>query len=269
MKRSSLYKPAPNDLASISFSSSLSNQLDLSSHTHHSTIQTNSCGNQLKLEQQQQQQKKNNNNSNNLQGGSDTLSHDTLSTVNSYSFNSKSSTHSSSSSSSSTYSAGSINHHHHPKAHLCLSMPLAKPTLSELKPQLSIESKIKAKSLIERRGSNNSLTLTLSTNKKKTQILNPSKEVEYLSIQTRLLAVNELIEVSKSTSNLYNEFYVRYTSAPNMRSRHQQLIQVSISIFFFSFYLLTILSRGYQAQALRTATKQLCQVSSVNYSVEF
>lgn len=210
MKRSSLYKPAPNDLASLSFSSSLNNQLDLSSHTHHSTIQTNSCGNQLKLEQQQQQQQKSNNsnNSNNSQGGSDTLSHDTLSTVNSYGFNSKSSTHSSS---SSTYSAGSVHHHHHPKAHLCLSMPLAKPTLNELKPQLSIESKMKTKSLIERRGSNNSLTLTLNTNKKKTQILNPSKEVEYLSIQTRRLAVNELIEVSKSTSNLYNEFYVRYT----------------------------------------------------------
>jgi len=46
---------------------------------------------------------------------------------------------------SSNSSLSSSNNHN-----LCLSMPLAKPSLNEHKPQISIEPKMKAKSLIER-----------------------------------------------------------------------------------------------------------------------
>jgi hypothetical protein len=76
MKRSSSYKPASSDLASISFSSNLTNQLDLVGLGNTSLVGT-SCANQIK-----QQQLSNNNNK------TDTLSDGA---VNSYSFNSKSS----------------------------------------------------------------------------------------------------------------------------------------------------------------------------------
>ena len=63
-----------------------------------------------------------------------------------------------------------------------------------------------------RRGSNNSLTLTINPIKKKLQLSSPSKEcstIDYLSKQSRLLSINELIEISKNNLNLYNEFYVK------------------------------------------------------------
>jgi hypothetical protein len=62
-----------------------------------------------------------------------------------------------------------------------------------------------------RRGSNNSLTLTINPNKKKLQINSPSKEcstIDYLNKQSRLLSSKELIEITKNNLNLYNEFYV-------------------------------------------------------------
>lgn len=100
----------------------------------------------------------------------------------------------------------------HKLKEICIQMPVAKPSLNELKPQLSIENKQTkaAKTLIERRGSNNSLTLTLNPVKKKLQISSPSKEcstIEYLTKQSRLLSINELIDISKTNLNLYNEFY--------------------------------------------------------------
>lgn len=95
---------------------------------------------------------------------------------------------------------------------ICISMPVAKPSINELNQQLSVENKqIKtAKTLIERRGSNNSLTLTINPNKKKLQINSPSKEcstIDYLNKQSRLLSSKELIEITKNNLNLYNEFY--------------------------------------------------------------
>ena len=67
----------------------------------------------------------------------------------------------------------------------------------------------------DRRGSNNSLTLSLNTTKKKQQlqITNSSKEcttLDFLSKQSRLLTIEEIIEVSKCNNNLDNEFYVSY-----------------------------------------------------------
>jgi hypothetical protein len=57
------------------------------------------------------------------------------------------------------------------------------------------------------------LTLTINpVIKKKLPITSPSKEcstLEYLSKASRLLTINELIEISKENNNLYNEFYVR------------------------------------------------------------
>lgn len=95
---------------------------------------------------------------------------------------------------------------------ICISMPVAKPSINELNQQLSVENKqIKsAKTLIERRGSNNSLTLTINPNKKKLQINSPSKEcstIDYLNKQSRVLSIQELIEITKNNLNLYNEFY--------------------------------------------------------------
>ena len=190
MKRNSTYKSTPNDLASISLTSNLNNQLAPSSNNL-----TNNCSLQSSVQKLKQQQPKSVTSVDSL---SVIDSNATLSTGNKFSF--------SKTPSNSTSSSNSNN-----QAHICLSMPLAKPSLNELKPQLSIESKMKTKSLIERRGSNNSLTLSLNTNKKKLQIINPSKEcttVEYLANQSSLMTINELIEISKNTNNIYNEFYV-------------------------------------------------------------
>lgn len=184
MKRSSSFKPISDDLASVALSSTLSTQLDLSNNNSNNN---NTLAN-AKLKS-------------NSDIGASIGSNETLSTVNNFCFNNKSTT-----SSSSSYIS---NINSNSKTHLCLSMPLAKPHLNELKPQLSIDSKMKTKSLIERRGSSNSLTLTLNPSKKKLQITNPSKEcttIEYLSKQSNLLQINELIDISKNT-NLYNEFY--------------------------------------------------------------
>jgi hypothetical protein len=66
---------------------------------------------------------------------------------------------------------------------ICISLPLAKPNLNELNPQLDLSSssvnnsnnnKMRAKTLIERRGSNNSLTLNITPIKKKLCITNPA-----------------------------------------------------------------------------------------------
>lgn len=190
MKRNSTYKSTPNDLASISLTSNLNNQLAPSSNNL-----TNNCSLQSSVQKLKQQQPKSVTSVDSL---SVIDSNATLSTGNKFSF--------SKTPSNSTSSSNSNN-----QAHICLSMPLAKPSLNELKPQLSIESKMKTKSLIERRGSNNSLTLSLNTNKKKLQIINPSKEcttVEYLANQSSLMTINELIEISKNTNNIYNEFYL-------------------------------------------------------------
>jgi receptor-type tyrosine-protein phosphatase R len=119
---------------------------------------------------------------------------------------------------SSTTTTTSLSSSLSPIKEICISLPLAKPYLSELKPQLSVDSAaskiMKAKTLCERRGSNNSLTL--NSLKKKVLVISPSKEcntLEYLSKTSRalsiseLLGINELIEISKEKTNLINEFY--------------------------------------------------------------
>ncbi|RNA37685.1 Receptor-type tyrosine- phosphatase R [Brachionus plicatilis] len=92
---------------------------------------------------------------------------------------------------------------------ISISLPIAKPNFNESKPQLSAESKMKAKTIFERRGSNNSLTLSINPMKKKLSISNPSKDsLDYLSKASRLLTIPELISISKSGNNFYNEFYL-------------------------------------------------------------
>ena len=123
MKRKSSFKSNPlNDLASIALSTSLSNHLtDLNNNNSN-----------------------NNNNStigDNLSNGLD--SNGTLSTGSFV----KSASITCSSSSNVSFNSSS---HKAPLREICLSIPLAKPKLNELKPQLSIDTKMKTKSLIER-----------------------------------------------------------------------------------------------------------------------
>lgn len=74
---------------------------------------------------------------------------------------STSSANCSSSATAQSCSSAAPNCNHHQPI-VCINLPIAKPSLSDSKPQLSIESKMKAKTLFERRGSNNSLTLTIN-----------------------------------------------------------------------------------------------------------
>jgi hypothetical protein len=114
MKRNSSYKSASNDLASLALASNLNTQLDLN----------------------------NNNNTTTSPILASAESNESLSSLSSFNF-----------SKSSTYSYNSITltqPHSKAEQHVCLSMPLAKPSLNELKPQLPIDSKMKTKSLMER-----------------------------------------------------------------------------------------------------------------------
>ncbi|CAF0868817.1 unnamed protein product [Brachionus calyciflorus] len=160
-KQRNSYKTAPTDLATFTYSSSLST-------SSHSSLITNT---------------------------------DSLSTT-----------------SQSTSTNSSITIAKTPLKEISISLPIAKPTFNESKPQLSIDSKMKTKTLFEskslynkRRGSNNSLTLTINPIKKKLTLSSPSKEcstLDYLSKASRLLTIPDLIEISKDGTNLYNEFYL-------------------------------------------------------------
>jgi hypothetical protein len=115
MKRNSSYKSASNDLASLALASNLNTQLDLNNNS-------------------------NNNTTSPILASAE--SNESLSSLSSFNF-----------SKSSTYSYNSITltqPHSKAEQHVCLSMPLAKPSLNELKPQLPIDSKMKTKSLMER-----------------------------------------------------------------------------------------------------------------------
>ena len=122
MKRKSSCKSNPlNDLASIALSTSLSNHLtDLNNN--------------------------NSNNNNNTIGDNLSNGLDSNGTLSTGSFV-KSASITCSSSSNVSFNSSS---HKAPLREICLSIPLAKPNLNELKPQLSIDTKMKTKSLIER-----------------------------------------------------------------------------------------------------------------------
>ena len=192
MERRNSYKTDQNNLADAENVSTL-NQVDFNNNKSYSnnpsskTSDTNSLNITISTKS--------------LTNKSDTNSDDdTVSSINSITFTST----------KSNSLNNSLIKNSNTKAHIYLSMPIAKPSLNELKPQLSIKSKMKAKTLFERRGSNNSLTLSLNSNKKKLQITTPTKEcanIEFLSKQSRILTINELIDISKSPSSLYNEFY--------------------------------------------------------------
>jgi hypothetical protein len=136
LKRRNSYKSTPNDLASLTLNNhSTSLFSDLNNNNHHHSHHPH-----------------HHHHHHHLAHPTNNTSHSDLNTFTSSSFTFSSSTSHANriGLSSSISSITNQNNMKTPLKEICITIPTAKPSLNESKPQLSIESKIKAKSLFER-----------------------------------------------------------------------------------------------------------------------
>lgn len=136
LKRRNSYKSTPNDLASLTLnnhSTSLFSDLNNNNNNHHHS---------------HHHHPHHNHHHHHLSHQTNNTSHSDLNTFTSSSFTSSSTNRIGLSSSISSIT--NQNNMKTPLKEICITIPTAKPSLNESKPQLSIESKIKAKSLFER-----------------------------------------------------------------------------------------------------------------------